>query len=343
MKKNRGWLDQLSKLERFLNARFSIDVGSRYTRVVYKSKLIWHQPTCVTFHTPTQTVVEIGQKAWLAMGKTPNHMETLFPIRNGKVSEIQITLQYLRALQKMVLEQLELPFVLNISGVIGVSSSLSPVEIQTWKNVLHEGGFQRLRLVKKSQAIYTHARAQGKEVAWVLDVGDQTTEIGAFVGEELVSSKSIDFGGQQFTLELQDLLRSQYQAVLSQAAAEAVKTQQRTLRLALDQGASKAAKSTIRASDVITHEPKVVYLERRQLEERFAALAGELLPVLQQFLANLSSETSRALMEQGLYLTGGGSLVSGLSEYLQTNLQTRCLLAEQPELDVVWGLAETDK
>lgn len=339
MKKQPRWLAELPKWERLVRATLYIDIGSRFTRVVYKNKLVWHQPTTVTFHAGSQTVVEIGQKAWHALGKTPPSVQVLFPIQAGKISDIPVSVQYLRALIKSVLTQLELPFVLQLSAVVGIGSSLSPVELRTWTNVLHEAGFQSVKLVKKSLGLANHQTQ--RPVTWCLEIGDQTTEMGIFVGPELVKSWSWKFGGQAYTQELQDLVRSHYQATLSQMTAESIKTQQRSLVLQFDQDTGKNTKTSIRASDAVTHEPKVVYLERHHLIERFAHLSQELIQEIQTRLGEVSPDVARTVLENGLLLSGGAGQLSGLREFLATELHTECAMVEQPELELVWGLSRS--
>lgn len=339
MKKAASWFPQLP-WSQLLNTKLILDVGAYQTRVVYQRKLIWHQPTCLTYHAPSQSVLEIGQKALQAFGKTPKSVQVIFPVQNGQVSDVVITQQYLRAVLKAVLDKLELPFSLSSSVVLGVPASSSPVALQMWTRVLHESGFQGVKLIKKSQAVYEYVQTQGQALpyTWLLDIGSQMTEVAVFSGKEIISSESFEFGGHHYTTELQDLLRSEYQVTLGYLLCEQLKMQQRGLHFQPEYR-SASHKTTVRVTDILSNEPKIVYLERNKVEEVWEKVSQDLVLALEGFLGRLSPDIVSLIQDQGLYLTGGGSQLNGLSEYLHQSLTTQVTVAKQPELEVVWGLA----
>ncbi len=343
MKKNHTWLTQFGSLRRLVKAGLWLDIGSQNTRVVYGNKLVWHQPTCVTLHVPTQTVLEVGQRALLSMGKTPEKIQVVFPVRQGKISDLAISQQYIRAVVKQVMALLELPFVFQLSGQAAVASSLSPVAMQTWTRVLHESGFHAVQLIRKSQAIQEFLRAQKQPLNWMLDMGAQTTELGIFLGDEVLQSHSLNLGGHDITTELQDLLRTEYQATLSYLSAEALKVAQHSLHLSTEKSGLKSAKTTLRATDLVTQEPKVIYLDKQDLELHFGLKMKELVDEIKAILAQLSTEMRTQLLEGGLYLTGGASGLSGAKEFLESELKTTVTVARQPELDLVWGVVAADR
>lgn len=343
MKKKRGWWGPSLTLGNVLTTQLFFDVGSSATRVVYQQKLVCHQPTCLSLHAPSQTVLEIGERAAKTQGKTPANIITVFPVRDGAVTHIPQMQGYLKALTQQALQQLEIPFSLSMTAVVSVPSSLSPVARQTWLRVFHESGFQRVRLVSKAQALYSHVQSEGETspLTWIVDVGSQTTEIAAFSGSEVVSAHSLEFGGDHLTQALQELLQTEYQATLSMASTEQLKKHQRNLQLSEGEARS-AHKTTVKASDMLSLQPRIVYLERYKVEAAFRETLQELLEGLRGFLSDISPEIRQQLLEQGCYLTGGSSQLSNIREYLQTELKTQVTLAKQPELDVIWGLAHLD-
>lgn len=325
----------------WLNANLYLDVGSSVTRVVYQNKLVWHQPTCLAIETQSGNVVQVGQTAFNILGKVPNTISVTFPVQGGQVSNLDHMQKYLESVLHVITPQLGLPFLINVKANLALPISTSPVESQNWAKALKAGGFQTVSVWPKPQALY-HSALKSKipqDYLCVIDIGANTTEIAAFAQGQLFRAQTLPFGGSLYTQELENIVRSEYQGAGSWIQMEKVKLQQRGLSLLPDAKVS-THKTSLRVTDILTRNPKAIYVERGAIEAQFRTVSHRLLDMIQEFLGQLPSEVSTALLERGVYLTGGGSQLSGLSEFLSFHLKLPYILSTQPDLDVIWGLAD---
>lgn len=332
---------QLKTWSSWLNANVCLDIGSSMTRVVYQKKLVWYQPTCLAIENQSGAVVEVGQTAFNSMGKVPHTVSVVFPVHKGQVSDIDQMQKYVHSLLQLIQPQLGAPFLINVKAQLTVPIATSPVESQNWTRVLRLGGFNKVVLWPKPQALY-YSAAKAKvpqDYLCVIDIGAETTEIAAFAQGQLFNAQTLDFGGRLFTEELETLIRSEYQGIGSWGQLEKVKTQLRGLSYLPDRKSS-GHKTSMRVTDVLTRNPKAIYLERETVEARFEGVCRLLGDLIQEFLGQLPSEVATALLERGIFLTGGGSALAGLPEFLSDYLKLPYIESDQADLDVIWGLTD---
>jgi len=337
-------LTQLQQLPSWLSQDFKIDMGSSLTRVVVGQKLVWHQPTCLAVDRRSGSVVEIGQQALSLMGKTPPHITLIFPVQNGRIAEVGYAEKYLQTVVKLVLTQLQRPLVVYLRADAAISVSLSPIERSMWNRVLHSAGFQSVKLVPKPRALLAHmistktAKSHFDNVLFI-DIGAQTTELAVFVQNQIIKAETLTIGSHTFTQAIEDAIRLDYQALVSWPMAEKIKLQQRNLQLIpSDKPAATSHKTSLRVTDALTRTPKTIYIERTAIEIVLRVVAEQLAKQITIFLSQLPPESLTAVMEQTAVVSGGGSLLPGLVEYLESRLQLSIMPAEQPELAVIWGV-----
>lgn len=338
---NHVWA-QLFSATGFIHTHLSLDVGSAETRVMLNNKIVWQQPSCLTYHPQTKNVIHLGQTAVATVGKTPITMTTTFPIRDGVLTNLAIGQAYFSALLREIVAHQQQKMVVNISATLAVAKRVTPVQKQLWERVLHQAGFTRVKTVSKAQALFAFLQQQQPTLKHVclLDIGSQTTEIALFFDGQLVANQTILFGGDHYTEELKEVLRAEQQAAVSWETAEKLKMHLKNIQMGTEQGTKEAQhKTAVRAKDVLTQVPTTVYVNRSVINTHFKQVTDQLLLDIHAFLAQAPPEIVPVLMDQGLYVTGGGSLLSGLVPYLEETLKCASNHAKEPFLDVVKGVA----
>ncbi len=338
---------ELSSLVNIFNAKtwlrptsWCLDLGSASTRVIVDQKVVYNQPTCVTFHEASQTLLTIGSQALLSRDKLPKSVRLVRPIEYGTVTEPLVAELYLKAVVQEISDHLKvLPSILGLRGVLGVPALLTPVQNQMFQNVMKQAGFLGLKMVPKVEAIRavllktspTHAPL------CLIDVGAQTTEVGLFFQDRLVHQTTIRVGGSTYTQEVLSVLRDEYECEIGWLTAEEVKSHFRNVPA---QSGEKTTdyKIAIRGKNLVTGSPLTVSVSSNLLQAHFNDVTQELIDELKFFLAQVPAELLTEALEAGLFVTGGGSLLPGVVEKIGDGLKSPFSLSAQPMMDVVKGL-----
>jgi rod shape-determining protein MreB len=321
--------------------RINLDLGSRQTRVKIAGGDIVSVPTCLLYHPSSESVIEIGTKAWSSLDKLPPQVDVVFPFRKGVVAYPELAQQYLRAvLQEHRPRQNSGP-IIAAKVAAGVPSSITPVERHMLQSVFKAVGLGRVTLIPKTEAIYAGlftANAAPDQVS-ILDIGSQVTEIGLFNQGKCVISTSFDFGGDSYTKAVIRLLRDEYQCVIGWITAESIKKQYRALTTS---GTSTQKvndyKIVVRGKGVLSGIPSTVSVSGSLIRDAFALITQELIDEIKTFTAQVPPELLTAALENGLYITGGGSQLLGVSEMVSQELKTHFTLSKTPEEDVIRGV-----
>jgi rod shape-determining protein MreB len=335
-----SWLRTLP-LPVFISQSLYLDVGSFATRVMVGQQLVYNQPTCLTLHQPTQAVLAVGTAAYATLGRAPATVEEISPIRYGVVSRPALINLYLRAvLKKMYADQHRWPIIFGLKATLGVPASITPVEKNVWKETLQQLGITQIRMVPKVTAIQQAVHHSGTSARHrcIIDIGSQTTDIGLLSDSELIASTTIRIGGENYTQEVLALLRDEYQCEIGMQSAEKMKYQYRAANEIKAGAKPSDYKITLRGKHVVTGAPVTVSVASSLLAERFKEVTEMLITEIQAFLAQAPAEVLTSALEDGLYLTGGGSLLPGVVELIGQELKTHFSLAKHPQEEVVRGL-----
>ncbi len=335
-----SWLRKF-KLPVLTTQSLALDIGSFTTRVMVGKQLAYTQPTCLTIHQPTQSVIDIGSAAYATLGKVPVSVEGIFPVRYGVISRPLVGAAYLRALLKTLFaDQNRWPIVFGLKVTLAVPASITPVEKNVWKETLQQVGVTQIRMIPKVIAIQRALAATGVHIRYrcIVDIGAETTDIGLLSDSELIASTTIRMGGANYTQEVLSLLKDEYQCEIGPQTAEKVKHQYRPTGETKADSKPSDYKLTLRGKHVVTGVPTTVSVAGSLLRDRFKDVTHLLITEIQTFLAESPPEVLTSALEDGLYLTGGGSLLPGVVEMIGQELKTHFSLAKHPQEDVVRGL-----
>jgi len=330
------FLNQLSSVVGVARSNVCFDLGSANTRVSFRGKIVYDQPSCATFHEETASIVQLGENAVVSSDRMPGVLSTIFPIRQGYITDLTKVKAYLSAVINQALQAAQQRVVVTLAGTCAVSASLSPVEKQMLTRVLKQAGVSDVKLVPKPVAIFQTLPQPVSTYVCLICIGAQTTEIGLFVGGEARAMTTIYIGGDNFTQKIKELVRSECQGIVGWQSAQKLKHQQK--------GLSFTAKSKeeqtlgIRAKSLMTLNPTTVFLKKSSLQAAFIQVADELLGEISSFFAQQEPEVVTPALEQGIYITGGGSQLQGLVEYVGQQLKTEMVKSAKPADDVIKGL-----
>jgi len=337
-----SWQKLLS-MSPVVGTRISLDLGSSNTRIMVGDKLVYHQPSCLLWHPASETVADIGTKALQAVDKLPPAVQVLFPVRSGEITDTKVAELYLKSvLTKVLARPKAWPIIIGLRSMIGVPAGQTPVEKNILKTVLANVGLGSSTYFSKTQAINTVLLRQAhiRDHVCIIDIGGQTTEIGIFFGSECVASTTILIGGNTYTQEILAVLKEEAHCLIGWFTAEKIKHQYRGNLISTPASTkTEEYKTIVRGKDMLTGVPLTVSLSSSHLRKRFALVTEELQAEVKNFFGQIPPELLTATMEESVYFTGGGSLLSGVVELITHDLKCHFSLSKDPLEDVARGLS----
>lgn len=321
----------------------ALDFGSAQTRLLKDGNLVWHQPTIIAWHKQQEAVLAVGQEAADLTGKTSSAVELVEPIKNGVVVNLELASLYLRAVFKKIQVSNHWLHFLPDSLITSCPTQASPLEKEQLRQVIIKAGCQPLPIVSKSEAFSALISLSGiRATHGVLAVGAETLEIGVFSDQELLAAETLsDPNHQNLTRVIQDQVLTEYGLRVDWRTAQKLKHELGDVGFK-----SSSQKLTVKGKDIRDRDIVTVKVEAEKFQAPLQDLVLNWVQVIRQFLRQISPTAMTQLQEQGFYLTGGGSQLFGLPDFLSQQLQLPVVKSSQPELDLVealWRYRQKDR
>ncbi len=347
MVKKKKLIPDLSKLLQISQVKIAMDFGSFYARIILNQNLVYNQPTCFLQDIKTDSVLALGDQAFEIWGKESDQAQIIFPIKKGVIYNKVLFVDFLEAVLKNLRQEVGWSIFSKMKIKAALPASATNLDQKIFRQALSEVGLSGVDLIKRADAVKANLRSAnwsqdsaGERVSksssdiLLLDIGSQTTELGLAAAGQPTIARTLNFGGRFLTKGIQDYLRQQQDLAVSFHHASRLK--QQLPNLFRDQ---LELKTSIRGIDVVN---SLAVTRTIDVAELRPVIIKKLEVLMHQLKRNLSLMTSTRLvsaLENGLYLTGGGSLLAGLDDYLSQKMQVTVIRSDQPFLDVVQGTA----
>jgi rod shape-determining protein MreB len=302
----------------------AIDLGTANTLVYARGKgIVLNEPTVIALNTRTQEVLAVGQDAWQMIGRTPGYIVAVRPLRQGAITDFDITERMIRLLlHRCGVSRLNRPRVL-----ICVPSAITSVERRAVKEAAHRAGASAAYLIEQPMAAAIGAGLQIHEPIgnMVVDVGGGTSETAVISLGGLVASQAIRCGGFDIDTAIQTFVRREHGVAIGERTAEEIK-------LAIGSAApySGEAKAEVRGRELMTGMPKTVVLSPAELREAVEDQVHQIIAAAVRCLGEAPPELAQDIIAQGIHLVGGGALLRGLARRLANETMVPVHMVETP-------------
>jgi rod shape-determining protein MreB len=316
----------------------AIDLGTANTLVhVIGRGTIIDEPSVVAVRTykGTREVLAVGKKAKLMVGRTPESIETIRPLRDGVIADFIATEEMLRQFIKRAksMTGFRRPRIL-----ICVPAGATPVERRAVYETAVSAGARRVYLIEEPVAAALGAGLAIDEPAgtMVVDIGGGTTDIAVLSLGGVVQARSLRCAGNAMDEAIIRYVRRKHQLMIGEANAERIKIEAGSASVT---ASTRAAEIHIRGRDLRQGRPKSIVLGPQDIAEALEGPIEEIAEFTQRSVEDLPPEVSTDICERGINLTGGGALLDGLAAELEHRVGVRFTVPEQPMLCVVKGTA----
>ena len=316
----------------------AIDLGTANTLVHVSGRgIIIDEPSVVAIRSRngSREVLAVGKKAKAMLGRTPESIETIRPLRDGVIADFIATEEMIRHFIAKTKRTLGF---LRPRIIICVPAGATPVERRAVYETALSAGARRVFLIEEPVAASFGAGLPIDEPAgsMVVDIGGGTTDIAVLSLGGVVQARSLRSAGNAMDEAIIRYVRRNHQLLIGEANAERIKIEAGT---AMHLPNGRAAEIHIRGRDLRLGRPKSIVLGPHDIAEALEPPIEDLADFIQRALEDLPPDVSTDICERGIHLTGGGALLDQLDQELQRRVGVKFIVPERPMHCVIKGTA----
>lgn len=317
-----------------------IDLGTANTLVYIEGKgVVLREPSVVARNMKTNEIVAVGEAAKEMLGRTPESIKTIRPMRDGVIADYETTVAMLKY-------YLEKSMGGRITGkpcvTIGVPSGVTAVERRAVKDAAKVAGARDAFVIEEPFAAAIGAGLPVMEPtgSMVADLGGGTSDIATISLGGIVSSRSIRMAGDKLDEAIMTYIRQHFSILIGEQTAERLKTE---IGSADIEAAKRMPGSTARGRDLVTGLPKTVEVPAVDIAMAISDVVAEIIVAIKETLEETSPEIAADVIDHGIVLTGGGALLKNIDEVISRETQVPVFIAAEPLDAVVIGTGEALK
>jgi rod shape-determining protein MreB len=334
--KNLRIKDTLKDTSNYVLGLFSndmgIDLGTASTLVYVKGEgVVLREPSVVAVERGTSHVLAVGQEAKRMLGRTPGNILAIRPMKDGVIADFEITEAMLRYFIKKVHNRKVL---VRPRMVIAIPSGITEVEKRAVKDSAERAGSREVYLVEEpiAAAIGVGLPIQEPTASMIIDIGGGTTEIAVISLGGMVFSKSIRIGGDEMDDAISEYLKKTYNLMVGERTAEDIK-----IKLGSAYPMEEELTMEVRGRDLIAGLPKVVTITSEEIRDALKEPVRAIVDTVKIVLERTPPELSADLIELGIVMAGGGSLLKGLDKLISEETGLPVHVADDPVTAVALG------
>jgi rod shape-determining protein MreB and related proteins len=318
-------------IEKFFKNELAIDLGTVNTLIYQPGRgILLNEPSVVAIDRYDGEVVSVGHKAVKLLGREPRGIEVHRPIRSGTIFNFEVAQKMLRTFLGKVTDM----SYRRGHFVVGIPGSATAVEQRSVRDAAHDAGGRRIDLVDEGLAagIGAGLNFDDERAHLVVDIGGGTTNIAVVASGGVVNSMSLTAAGNAMDESIRDYVRSNYCLQIGETTAEALKRELGAL-----DGNEGEREIKIVGKQLSDGFACAVQITAEEVREALQPTIGEIVSGIRRVIEDAQPEAVADIYYSGMILTGGGSLLKGLKERLQSELKLRATMPEDPITTVVIG------
>ena len=309
-----------------------IDLGTASILVYIKGKgVVLKEPSVVAFDRDTNKIKAIGEEARLMLGRTPGNIVAVRPLRQGVISDFTVTEKMLehfirKAVGKKTFRKPKI--------AVCVPSGVTEVEKKAVEDATYQAGAREVFIIEEPIAA---AIGAGIDISrpcgnMIVDIGGGTTDIAVISLGGTVVSTSIKIAGDDFDEAIVRFMRKKHNLLIGERTAEDIK-----IKVGSCYPRSEVDSIDVRGRNLVTGLPKTVTVTSEETEEALKEITSQIVEAVHSVLERTPPELTADIAERGIVLTGGGALLRGLEELLESKTGINTMTAEDPMKCVAIG------
>ncbi len=300
-----------------------IDLGTANTIISIGGKgIVVNEPSVVAYDKKKQKVLAVGSEAYKMIGRTPEYIVAVKPLKDGVISDNVTT----EAMVSAFIKKVSSSMMLKPRIILCVPSLITDVENRAVIEAALSAGARKVFIIKEPIALLGAgvdiSQAKG---AMVVDIGGGTTDIAITSFNGIVKDTSIKLAGTKFDESIVKYISAKYKLVIGEKTAEQAK-----IHLANVFDPSADLKMTVKGRNLLRGLPESVEINEMDLYEALIDHVEEITVGIRSVLERTPPELVGDILANGIVLTGGGALLKGLDKYIQNKIGAPCYVADNP-------------
>lgn len=302
-----------------------IDLGTANVLIHVKGKgIVLNEPSVVAMDRYTGKVLEVGEAAHRMVGRTPGNIDAIRPLKDGVIADFDVT----EAMLKHFINKINVKgFLSKPRMLICCPTNITKVEQKAIKEAAEKSGGKRIYLEEEPKVASIGA---GMEIFqpsgnMVVDIGGGTTDVAVLSMGDIVTAESIKMAGDKFDVEILQYIKKNYKLLIGERTAEDIKIQVATVFKG-----SRKEELEIRGRDMVSGLPRTITVYSEEVEGALRESAYLIVQAAKTVLERTPPELSADIIDRGVILTGGGSMIHGIDQLLAEELKVPVFVAEEP-------------
>ena len=310
-----------------------VDLGTANTLVCVRGEgVVLNEPSVVAVQRGTRRIMSVGLEAKRMLGRTPEGIEAIRPLKDGVIADVDITELMLRHFLKQVMSKRI--FRIKPRVVVGVPSGITELERRAVRSSAQAAGANDVYMVAEpmAAAIGVGLPIETPRGSMVIDIGGGTTEIAVISLSGIVSDTSIRVGGDELDQCISAFLRKNYNLLIGDPTAEAIKMQ-----IGSAMKTEHDRELDVKGRDLVSGIPKQVLIHSQEIRDCIQEPVRQIVDAVVSALEITPPELASDIFDNGIVMTGGGSLIRGLDRLLELETNLPIGVDEEPMTCVVRG------
>jgi rod shape-determining protein MreB len=310
----------------------AVDLGTANTLVYVRGRgIMLNEPSVVALNSQTREILAVGSEAKRMLGRTPDAITAIRPMRDGVIADFESTEQMLRIFIQRVHRR---RYFTKPRLVVCVPSGITSVEQRAVKEAGYQAGARRVYIIEEPMAAAIGASLPVHEATgnMVVDIGGGTTEVAVISLGGIVTSMSIRTAGDDLDAAIISWFKKEYSLMLGERTAEEIKVE-----LGSAFPLPEEPEAEIRGRDLISGLPRTITVSSAEVRQAIEEPLHSIVDAVRNTLDKTPPELAGDIMDRGLVLTGGGALLRGLDERLRHETGMPVHVADDPLHSVAMG------
>lgn len=312
-----------------------IDLGTANTIAMVKGKgIVINEPSVIAIQKDTNKIMGFGNEAKEMIGKTPEQIKAIRPLKNGVIADFKATQQMLKIIISKIINKYRIG---KPRVIIGIPSGITEVEERALKEVAVLAGAREAFLVEEPVLAATGAKLDLAEPSgnMIVDIGGGTVEIAVTSLGGIVVSTSIKTAGDELTQSIINYAKKEMGILIGENMAEKAKIE---LGCALQMPSEKSI--VIKGRDLNTGLPRKTKITDMQIMQAMENVIDDIVDGIKTTLEKTPPELASDIVEKGIVICGGGALISGIDKKISQKTQIQVFIAEEPLECVIKGIGK---
>lgn len=322
----------------FLSRNIGIDLGTANTLIYIEDQgVVLNEASAVAYDTRQKKIVGVGNEARAMLGRTPHDIEVIYPLRDGVIADYHMTEIMLKNLLEKALNHRTF---FGPKIVIGVPAEATEVEKRAVEDVVLSCGARQVTVIDEpiasAEGIGLDINSGGANM--IVDIGGGTTEVTVISLMGIATGGSIRTAGDSMDNAIINYIRKNYSLLIGIPTANAIKNE-----IGSATAYEGETQVEFKGRDLLTGLPKTMTVTPEQIREALSDYITSILECIRKVLEKTPPELIGDITANGIYLTGGGSLLKGLDEYLESETGLKVTVAENSTTCLAEGIGKLIK